>query len=68
MAVSIALRNENNFDQSCTVITKLINAAGKEAGRAESKAATSSGQALTLEQMIPIDKPVLWSVEQPALY
>ena len=68
VAVRVTLSNENNMDQSCTVITKLINAAGKEAGRAESKAVTSTGQALTLEQVIPINKPVLWSVEQPGLY
>lgn len=66
--ISIALRNENNVDQSCTVITKLINAAGKEAAKAESKVQASRGMAQKIEQSLSINKPALWSVEQPALY
>ena len=66
--ISIELRNETRVDQPCTVITKLINGAGKEAGRAESKVKAGSGLALKIEQHIRISKPSLWSVEQPNLY
>lgn len=66
--VSIELRNENNLDQFCTVVTKFIDAAGKEAGRAESNVEAAPGQRLKIEQHITINKPALWSVEQPALY
>jgi beta-galactosidase len=66
--ISIALSNETRGDRSCTVITKLINAAGKEAGRATSKVRAGSGPALQIEQNIRISKPALWSVEQPRLY
>ncbi|WP_142684963.1 glycoside hydrolase family 2 TIM barrel-domain containing protein [Chitinophaga polysaccharea] len=66
--ISIDLRNENNADQSCTVITKLIDAAGKEAGRAESNVKATPGEPQKIEQHIRISRPVLWSVEHPALY
>ncbi|MCU7552104.1 DUF4982 domain-containing protein [Chitinophagaceae bacterium LB-8] len=66
--VSVGLSNENKVDQSCTVVTKLIDAAGKEAGRAESKVDTKPGLALKIEQNIKISKPALWSIEQPNLY
>jgi beta-galactosidase len=65
--ISIALSNENNVEQPCTVITKIIGAAHKEAGRAESTLKAIRGQS-KIEQRISIDKPVLWSVEQPYLY
>lgn len=66
--ISIELSNETKVDQPCTVITKLINAAGKEAGRATSKVEAGSGLVLKIEQNIRISKPALWSVEQPRLY
>jgi beta-galactosidase len=66
--ISIDLSNDNTIDQSCTVITKMIGAGGKEAGRAESKVKAIQGQSMKVEQNLRIDKPVLWSVEQPHLY
>lgn len=65
--VAIALRNESTISSSCTVITKLIDAAGREAGRAESKVEAGSA-AQTIDQHISIIKPSLWSVEKPSLY
>lgn len=66
--ISIELLNENNTAHSCTVITKLIDAAGRVAGSAESKVAASSGVAQTIGQNISINKPALWSIEKPSLY
>ncbi|THU40170.1 glycoside hydrolase family 2 protein [Niastella caeni] len=66
--ITIELRNEFNVDKSCTVITRFIDAAGKEAARAESKVEAQTGRALTIDQHIKINKPALWSVEQPRLY
>jgi len=66
--VAVELTNENNVDQSCTVITKLIDASGKEAGRAESKVAAKKGIGQKLDQNISINKPALWSIESPNLY
>lgn len=66
--ISIELNNENKVDQSCTVITKFIDAAGKEAARAEEHVKAVSGVTQKIEQHITINKPFLWSVEQPNLY
>ncbi|MCW0484526.1 glycoside hydrolase family 2 TIM barrel-domain containing protein [Gaoshiqia sediminis] len=66
--VSIELSNENEADQSCTVITKLIDASGNEAGKSESKIDIKAGQQLKVEQNIQIENPALWSVETPNLY
>ncbi|MCS3796201.1 glycoside hydrolase family 2 TIM barrel-domain containing protein [Niastella sp. OAS944] len=65
--ISIALSNDSNVDRSCTVVTKIIGAAGKEVGRALSNLNAIRGQ-LKIEQNISISNPVLWSVEQPNLY
>ncbi|HTM93260.1 MAG TPA: glycoside hydrolase family 2 TIM barrel-domain containing protein [Flavisolibacter sp.] len=65
--VSIELRNENNLAQSCTIVTKLVDAAGKEAGRAETTLETKPGSQ-KIEQNISLNKPALWSIEQPNLY
>ena len=65
--LSINLSNDSDVDQNCTVITKCIGAGGKEAGRAESALKAMRGQC-TIEQQISIQKPALWSVEQPNLY
>ncbi|MFL5743317.1 MAG: sugar-binding domain-containing protein, partial [Niastella sp.] len=65
--MSIALSNDSDVEQPCTVITRFIGAGGKEAGRAESALKAVRGQS-TIEQNIRIPSPVLWSVEQPNLY
>ena len=65
--VSIDLNNENKVAQSCTVLTKLIDAAGKEAGRTETKVESKPGVTQKLEQSISIKKPALWSIEKPSL-
>ena len=66
--VSIELNNENKIDQSCTVITKLIDAAGNEVGRDKSEMKAKPGVVQKLEQNLNINKPLLWSIEQPNLY
>jgi beta-galactosidase len=66
--LSIALLNGNKIDQSCLVITKLIDAAGREAGKAETKVEAGAGVTQAIDQSIIINKPALWSVETPALY
>lgn len=66
--VTIELSNESDADQSCTVITSFLDAAGKVVGNAESKEELNSGQSLKIEQNVRIKQPQLWSVEQPDLY
>jgi beta-galactosidase len=66
--ISIQLANENNIDQACTVITKIVDATGKEAGRSESKLNTATGPLQKIVQNISINKPALWSIENPYLY
>ncbi|WP_170164548.1 glycoside hydrolase family 2 TIM barrel-domain containing protein [Sinomicrobium pectinilyticum] len=66
--VSIELRNENDTDRPCTVITRLIDTEGKEAGKAGSEIEVKAGQPLKIDQDIRVTRPSLWSVEQPHLY
>jgi beta-galactosidase len=65
--ISIALNNDSDADQRCTVITRFIGTAGKEVGTAQSTTTAVRGQSV-IEQQMSIYKPVLWSVEQPNLY
>jgi beta-galactosidase len=66
--ISVELNNESSIDQSCTVITKLIDAAGRKAASTESKIELKARVAQRLEQNLNINKPLLWSIEQPNLY
>lgn len=66
--ISIDLRNEYSKEQSCTVITKFVDAAGKEAGSAASSVKTTPGQSQKIAQQIRISQPIRWSVEHPYLY
>ncbi len=66
--VSIELSNESDSDEPCTIITSLLDATGKVAGRTESQEEVKPGQLLVVDQNIKVSKPKLWSVEQPNLY
>lgn len=66
--ISVELVNWNVSDQSCTMITKLINAAGKIVEKTESKVESQAGQRMKIHQELQINQPALWSIEQPNLY
>ncbi len=66
--VSVELRNENDTDHLCKVITRLMDTTGKEAGKAGLEVEIKAGQSLEIDQDIRVAKPLLWSVEQPYLY
>jgi beta-galactosidase len=68
VAVSIELSNESDADVSCTIITSLLDATGKLAGRAESQEQLKTGSLRTIDQHIKVNNPMLWSVAQPNLY
>lgn len=66
--VSIEMSNHEDIDQPCTVVTKFINANGKQVATSESKVEIKAGQQQKIEQNLRIDKPELWSIDQPNLY
>lgn len=66
--VSIELTNHHDTDQHYNVVTRFINAEGKQVSKTETKAEVKAGQQQKMEQKIRINNPTLWSVEQPYLY
>ncbi|MDQ0109546.1 beta-galactosidase [Chitinophaga terrae (ex Kim and Jung 2007)] len=65
--ISIELDNKKSKVQHCTITAKLIDPSGKVAARAESGVDAQPG-VTTSKQNIRVGQPILWSVDQPALY
>ena len=68
--VSVRTRVANESDDSgeVTIETVLLDKAGKNAGRAESKQSIPAGKEEETAHEITLSKPALWSTESPAMY
>lgn len=66
--VSVELNNSNETDQLCTVVTMLVDSAGKQVALSETQVDLKAGQQQKIDQNMVIDNPRLWSIEQPNLY
>lgn len=69
VAVSTEVENDSDSEQSCRVMTTVVDASGKVVGSAAaaptSIPARSRGE---FKQQIAVSKPALWSLEEPNLY
>lgn len=68
--VNLAIKVNNNLedDADLNIITRLVGADGKEAGRAEQSEIIISGSDKEIKQTISVNNPQLWSPDSPALY
>jgi beta-galactosidase len=62
------VQNESSQEREVTVITRVMNGAGAEAGKSETKRSLSAGSSFVFDQNITLSSPALWSVETPRLY
>jgi len=66
--VATTIVNSGNSDESIVLLTELYDPVGKVAATATSNATVSSGQTIQLTEEITVNKPSLWSIDDPNLY
>jgi beta-galactosidase len=66
--VNTTVMNETASAAPVKVVTRLVDATGKEVATATAIREITPGSTLTWEQDLSIRKPALWSVQSPVLY
>jgi len=68
LKISTEINNSDNRQQSLQLLTQLINSKGDVVAETQSQLNVNSQQTETIEQTLRVDKPKLWSIENPYLY
>jgi beta-galactosidase len=66
--IATTLVNTGSIDKNIILQTQLFDPSGNLAGTAKSNSALTPGQTLELIQIVPVNKPSLWSIDDPNLY
>lgn len=66
--LSVSVKNGGSSAIDAKVVTTIKNANGKTVDEKESELKTSSGNTASVEQLLKITSPDLWSLESPSLY
>jgi beta-galactosidase len=59
-------KGDSNYRVTCSV--KLLDPSGAEVGRSSSESFVQAGQTTEMMQLIQVENPSLWSVDNPTLY
>ena len=68
VTVETTLENNGDKETSGTLVTKILDATGKEVAKTAAPFQTASGQPLVVTQNLQVADPKLWSPESPTLY
>ncbi|HBF34487.1 TPA: glycoside hydrolase family 2, partial [Candidatus Sumerlaeota bacterium] len=68
ISVSTAVENGRDVDVAVRLRTRLVSPNGKTANSQESEVRVPAGKQLEFAQEFTVNKPVLWSLDTPALY
>ncbi len=66
--VAVTIVNSGTNNESLMLSTELIDPSGKVVATVTHNSAVASGQTIQVTQDIPVQKPSLWSVDEPNLY
>ncbi|MBN1550512.1 DUF4982 domain-containing protein, partial [bacterium] len=66
--ISIRLVNEDNSEQDCEILTKLLNKDGKEASSTRSILLMRPSDSIHVTQKLDVENVQLWSIDHPYLY
>lgn len=67
--IAITVQNGATTDQSVTLISSVLDSAGKEVGKATSAATPiAAGKLANVAQTVSVSNPKLWSPSSPSLY
>ncbi|MCP4270529.1 MAG: glycoside hydrolase family 2 protein, partial [Gammaproteobacteria bacterium] len=68
LKISTEIKNSDNRQQTLQLLTQLINSKGDVVTETQSPLNVNSQQTKTIEQTLSVNKPKLWSIENPYLY
>jgi beta-galactosidase len=60
--------NSDGKNLSVSYTVRLIDPTGKEVGKSTMESSVPSGKSIELKQVVQVENPVLWSLEEPTLY
>ena len=66
--IATTVKNSSNSNQSVTCTVKVFDSQGKKVANASTKSLLKAGETKELNQVTNINKPTLWSIENPNLY
>lgn len=66
--VEATIINSGNNFESIVLRTELLDPSGKVVATVSGNSEVASGQTIKIEQVIPVQDPSLWSVDEPDLY
>jgi len=66
--LATTLVNSGNKDENLVLFSELIDPSGKVAATISSYSTVASGQTMEIIQEVPLNKPSLWSIDEPNLY
>ncbi|MEK7474756.1 MAG: beta-galactosidase GalA [Candidatus Coatesbacteria bacterium] len=66
--IRTSVRNDGTAPVECVVVSTILDPAGKEAGRAETRKRLAPGTGTEFTQSVTVKGPALWSPETPVLY
>lgn len=68
LRVDVELVNEFNTDKNCKISTVLVDAKGNKVSDTSSDCIVKAGDSLLITQQLLINRPTLWSINNPYLY
>ena len=68
LSIKTTVRNENPGDQKLTLISEVLDPAGKVVGSISTPEEAAAGKETTFSQQVSVQDAHLWSPEYPALY
>jgi beta-galactosidase len=69
VVVETTVKNENDAETDCRVVSRIVDSAGKEVGASRTeRAKISAWGRRVFQQRIGLKDPLLWSLETPNLY
>lgn len=68
LSIGLNLVNDTKAAKSVEITTSIVDATGKTVKSVTSKQSLKAGEKLDVEQKVSVEKPQLWTVENPNLY
>ena len=68
VSVAATVKNNGSSEMVFTTLVRILDPSGDEVGQSAQESTLPSGESVELNQLLNVDNPVLWSVDDPELY
>lgn len=68
LSIDVEMINEFNADKNCEISTVLVDARGNKVSVKSTECTIRAGSSLNLTQLLTVNNPNLWSIDDPYLY